>query len=232
MNSSKPVYVHNPCTLKWDDLSGRGCTRLCSKCQNEVHDLTHENDQAIKMFMISKKGKICARVTHVQVQGVFRPHASNLAKACMVFFFGFTLMGQASAKTDSFNRKPNAETVYVNPRGNLHPIDSTNVISGVVKGRDDLRPLEGVKVMLNETSLVTETDKKGVFKIIVPQDLKLSTYTIKISAVGYQSIDFIWQNDQSMLIVLEPEVIWIGEVRLPWFQHIWWSLKAPFMKKS
>ncbi len=106
MPSSKPVYVHNPCTKKWNDLSGQGCTRFCSKCQNEVHDLTHENDKAIKTFMISKKGKVCAKVTNEQVQGIFRSHASNLAKASMVFFFGFMLMGQASAQTDSLIRKP------------------------------------------------------------------------------------------------------------------------------
>ncbi len=114
----------------------------------------------------------------------------------------------------------------------MHQIDSANVISGVVKRRDDLTPMEGVKVMLNRTSLVTETDEKGVFQIIVPQDLKFSSYTIKISAVGYQSIDFIWQNGQSMGIFLEPEVIYIGEIRLPWYQQIWWSLKASFLKKT
>lgn len=70
MPSNKPIYVHNPCTKNWDNLSGQGCTRFCSKCQNEVHDLTHENDKAIKTFIISKKGKICAKVTNEQVQGV------------------------------------------------------------------------------------------------------------------------------------------------------------------
>lgn len=141
-------------------------------------------------------------------------------------------MGQATAKTDSFSIKPAPEIVHVNLKGNMQQTDSAIVISGVVKRIDDLRPLEGVKVMLNGTSLVTETDEKGVFNFIVHQDLKLSTYTIKISAVGYQSINFIWQNDQSMFILLEPEVIYIGEIRLPWYQQIWWSFKTSFKKKT
>ena len=231
MKSNKHIYIHNPCTLQWDDLAGHGCTRFCSKCKNEVHDLTNQDDDAIKTLMINKKGKICARISDVQVQGIFRSNTSNIAKACMVFFFGLTLMGKASAKTDTFHSILGPETNHEFPLEHFSPIDSAGVISGVVKDKEDQRPLEGVTIKLKGNSLETKTDEKGVFKLNVDKE-KLKSYTIIVNAVGYQSLETNVKNDQSVLIVLEPEVIWIGEVILPWYQKIWWTIKAPFNKKT
>ena len=84
--------------------------------------------------------------------------------------------------------------------------------TGVVKAKSDKLPLPGVNVTIKGTKIGTQTDFDGVFKIVVPDSLKILSF----SYLGFQTLEFKLKDERNIKIVLKEDC------NIDWFdaQHI------------
>lgn len=82
-------------------------------------------------------------------------------------------------------------------------------ISGVVISRDDKQPLPGVFIAVKGSKTGTVTDLEGRFQILTEDD---SQNTLVTQFIGMESKEISIQDQDELLITLEPEVINLEEM--------------------
>ncbi|MEM9687799.1 MAG: hypothetical protein AAF934_12910 [Bacteroidota bacterium] len=77
---------------------------------------------------------------------------------------------------------------------------SLGIIKGMVKSRDGQKFIERAQVLIN-TDTVVWTDENGIFKVILPEKMRIKTktelYHITISKQGYKTIDSYYSPKSS-----------------------------------
>ena len=240
--NKRNIGIKNPCSLEWNSLKGKGCTRFCRSCSTSVIDLTEKSDSEIIDFVMRQKGKVCARIKQEQVVRVIEKNRVNacIIKAFFAFTLGFATTTQVNAATEKTvyhvyeqisNGQPrlSADT----PNRLLSVKDSILIFSGKVVDSDGNSELPGVNVFLKGTKIGTQTDIDGKFSLEVPADILGGQNPVLIfSFVGYITSELEFQSSTrgNIKIELTPDIMWLGEIHIPWYKRLWWTVTSPFRK--
>ena len=76
-------------------------------------------------------------------------------------------------------------------------------VTGVVTDAADGKPLPGVRVFVNKTSVGTVTDSKGVFQLSVPQQHK----TLTFSSIGYATQELAVSSTMNVQMSLNEKML-------------------------
>ncbi|MDR1557432.1 MAG: TonB-dependent receptor [Tannerellaceae bacterium] len=81
-------------------------------------------------------------------------------------------------------------------------------VTGIITSSEDGQPLIGVTVVDRQTQRGTVTNESGAFSLSLPERAKL----LQISYLGYKTQDVTITDNQTLRIVMEPDVVAIDEV--------------------
>lgn len=237
------IGIKTPCSLKWDSLEGKGCTKFCRSCSISVIDLTEKSDSEIIDFVMRQKGKVCAQIMQEQVDRVIERNRANgtIIKAFIAFTLGFATICQVNAATEKIVplaseqiKSGQARVSADTSSGLLSVRDSILTFSGKVVDSDDNSELPGVNVFLKRTKIGTQTDIDGKFSLEVPTDILGSENPVlTFSFVGYTTSEVELQpsTSENIKIKLTPDIVWLGEIHIPWYRRLWWTITSPFRKE-
>jgi len=108
--------------------------------------------------------------------------------------------------------------------------DSTISITGIVTD-DNNEHLPGVTVVLKGTTIGTETDLDGKFVLEIATENLTKNPILIFSYVGFMNTEIeLGKEHEGLNVTLEPDVVWLGEIRIPWYKRLWWTITSPFRK--
>lgn len=234
----KYIELKNPCSVKWDDLSGCGSNRFCQSCSTPVVDLTTKSSDQIIDFVMRSEGRICGRIRKSQVDRIIQSQRSNkpILKTFLFFILGFAVVTDAHSEkiaTPLYNKVIEHESPIPNQTFNTlsHArSDSTILISGTVVD-DNQEALPGVTIYFKGTSIGTQTDLNGKFAFEADSETISKKQTLVFTCIGFKATELqLEKTFQNLRVMLELEVIWLGEIRSPWYHRLWWKITSPFKK--
>ena len=233
--SRNHINIKNPCHLKWNSLEGTGCSKFCNSCSTEVIDFTNKSNSEIIDFVMTSRGKVCARIRTDQVDRIIRTNRTNkqLMKALMVFILGFASVDGTFGRTNELS-----ELSTIKSRIEQHSLsthfssvqDSLVTYSGKVVDEKTGQGLPKINVVVKGTLIGTTTDSEGNFQFeISATELDKKVYLV-ISGIGYANKEFKVQPESTKNLLFETEEFYyqLGEIRIPWYKSIWWTLTSPF----
>ncbi len=195
MKNQLDLNIKTPCSENFDQFSPTSKGGFCASCEKEVIDFTKMNAEEIITFFKNKTTQnTCGRFKSNQLKTSINTSKKNkylsfitgIGLTILSFFSVITAEAQDIEKTtNTLNGDSDIET-------------SKNVKNITLKGSvftgDDGLPLPGASVLLQGTSLGTQTDFDGNFKF--PEKLKIGDVLI-ISYVGMESQKVVIENKNS-----------------------------------
>ena len=224
MKSKFTLEINKPCSEEFSDFKKTELGGFCGSCQKEVIDFTGWNSQEIiNYFNNNSYQKTCGRFNDYQLGAYVEPtkpsrlsYFKGIGVACLsLFSFGISNAQKENTPTEIVAQK------FKNQK-NTKP-QNTFIVKGVVS--DESGPLPGVSILLQGTTIGTETNFDGEYEF--PRQLKKGDVLI-FSFVGMDTKKIIVKNEEtataiSMDVTLESYLcVLTGEV----------SIKKPFKSKK
>lgn len=237
----KHISIKSPCHKKWNDLKGDDCQRFCSSCSKDIIDLTQKSNTDIVELVMNTKGRLCGRIRKDQVDNILHKGKKNarLSKFMFLFLFGFAHVSNtqtAEVTPTQIVKDFGVETslVQIQPKLTATPQDSLIRITGRVIDQTDSTELPSVLIKVKKTELSFRTDLNGSFSFELNENqLKESKRTLEFFFLGYKTQEIkITNHLRPLIIKMEQEEIILGEIRIPWYKRLWWTITSPFRKKS
>lgn len=224
MKSKFTLEINKPCSEKFSDFKKTKLGGFCGSCQKEVIDFTGWSSQKIiNYFNNNSNQKTCGRFNDYQLGSYIEPtkpsrlsYFKGIGVACLsLFSFGISNAQKENTPTEIVAQK-------LKNQKNTKP-QSTFIVKGVVS--DESGPLPGVSILLQGTTIGTETNFDGEYEF--PRQLKKGDVLI-FSFVGMDSKKVIITNKNlAAKTILQVEMkmsscVLMGEV----------SIKKPFKSKK
>lgn len=243
-NRKHHISLKNPCHLKWNSLEGDGCERFCSSCAISVIDFTQKSNSEIIDIVMKRKGRVCGRIRQDQIDRALAQSRQNihLKKSLLTFILGLASITTSQAASDQSNSNTLLGHRFESAFNAKKGIESSTRVrrdslirySGKVVDRESEAQLPRVNVLLKGTQIGTVTDPQGNFELEIPKDTLIDYNPVLIfSYVGFVTTEVeLSQNSQRGINVkLTADIIALGEIRIPWYKRLWWTVTSPFRKK-
>lgn len=234
------VSIEKPCDKKWDSFSVNENGGYCSKCRTTVIDFTNYSNTEILQYLKSNNHKVCGKLKKDQNQiqpTLARKFQSNIAFKIIASLFLFTGSEKIVAK-NQFSQEKNIianQAAQKTARFEFQMIknDSTkNFIQGKVLDSQSKMELPGATILIRKTAIGTVTNKKGEFKLVIPEDEAKKNIELSISFIGYERIFLKLKKDQLPIFqdfeLKESNEVLIGEIIITKNRNKWWQ----FWKKK
>lgn len=167
MKNQFTLEINKPCSENFSKFTPTKAGGFCGSCQEEVVDFTGMSSQEIINYFKENAGKsTCGRFTDYQLGSYTETqHKSKsysfwkgLGLACLSLFTLNTVQAQET--------KPAVEVSEQNKTKATNIQDENIFVKGTVT--DESGPLPGVSVLIEGTSIGTETDFDGNFEFDKP----------------------------------------------------------------
>lgn len=178
------LNINSPCAEDFNSFTPTKNGGFCSSCTKNVVDFTKLSPEEINIYFENKNNKnVCGRFTSKQLNTVYETkfkrkniwgYISGIGMACMAFFNSSNLQAQ------EIKNQNKADDNNINTEDQLTQEYFT--VKGIVS--DDLGPLAGANVVVEGTTIGTQTDFDGNFEFA--EKIKKGSILI-ISYVGYKS---------------------------------------------
>lgn len=218
---NKILKLDNPCGEKWENMKPNEKGSHCDLCSKNVVDFTKLNQIEISELMKKSGNKICARLTHSQLNSPLINLENNFqldfpkskVAAGLILAtsltFGQTLHAKSPIVKTEFvqnsDSKLETKEEKSNPKPNEPKTDDTIVFKGKITSEDLKNPIENAKIILvtSQKQLTTYTSTDGTFSIEIPVSLidddnviRVSYYDVKEKRenemfFGYETKDYI-----------------------------------------
>lgn len=86
----------------------------------------------------------------------------------------------------------------------IAPVLTAQSVSGIIKDKNTQEPIEGVHIQLINSPLGTVAGKDGRFTFV---DFPNGRHTVRISAVGYVTMEKVVERNEEIIISLEPSSV-------------------------
>ncbi|HBK71371.1 MAG TPA: hypothetical protein DDZ39_06925 [Flavobacteriaceae bacterium] len=166
MKNQISLEIKTPCTENFNKFQPTSNGGFCASCKKEVIDFTKMNTQEITTYFKNNNTKnTCGQFNKTQLGTENSPFKQEkklgffrrIGLACLALFIGNTLQAQGIIKqTENSEDKP-SKTSTVNFKKDI--LVKGNVTEGSV-------PLPGVSILLEGTTIGTETDFDGNFEFL------------------------------------------------------------------
>lgn len=223
---NKILKLDNPCNEKWENMKPNERGSYCDLCSKNVIDFTKLNEIEISEIMKKSGNKICARLTHSQLNSPLLNLENNFdfnfpkSKVAAGLLLATSLtIGQTSHTDNSMvktefvqnsDSKLKLKEEQLNPKRNEPKIDDTIVFNGQITSKDLKKPVENAKITLvtSQNILNTYTSKDGTFSIEIPVSLIDNDNVIRVSYYdvtekrenemffGYEMKDYILTEEE------------------------------------
>ncbi|GEM_PF-5843525 len=154
----------------------------------------------------------------------------------MFFLIGFATVTDSNATPISNSASTPYIQEYTNKSARTfessHELknDSTISLTGIVTDDNNER-LPGVSVVLKGTTLGTETDLDGKFVLEIAAENLTKHPVLIFTYVGFMNTEIeLGKELIDLKVTLEPDIVWLGEIRIPWYKRLWWTITSPFRK--
>ncbi len=217
MNNITNISIPKPCHQSWQQMTPADTGRHCAQCCKTVTDFTAMSNSQIITYL-GNRSNICGRFDDGQLSNLNNQFYADglpatggwkklaLLMGLMGSMVSFKAVAQKKAITTE--QSPKGQSASNNfTLGVVSVPDSTKnrVIYGQICDEND-EPLPGAKIELPLEGAVTQTDKDGNFKFIVPAMLN----KVHVSSIGYMSAAIDINKSDFYLLKLNPAMM--GEV--------------------
>ncbi len=217
---NKILKLDNPCNEKWENMKPNERGSYCDLCSKNVIDFTELNQIEISKIMKKSGDKICARLTHSQLNAPLLNLENNFelsfpkSKVAAGIILATSLTLGQTLQAENHNLKTefvqnsdsvlNSKTEKSNLRTSEPKFKDTTIFKGKVTSKDSIKPLENVKItfVTSQKLLTTYTSKDGTFSIEIPQSLIDSNNVIRVSYydVKQDDDDYIWYEAKDYIL--------------------------------
>jgi len=223
---SVEIKIDRPCSEKWESFEKRGINGFCGSCQKEVVDFTKMSNTEIKDYFLNTKGEVCGRMRKNQ-QGTFTFERTSKTQKFLSSLVAAGAMLMTSIPAIS-QEKDKIEVVQLAEEDRINV--SPKVVSGVVTD-DSGETLPGVNVVIKGTTIGTNTDLDGNYRITIKRGSSLV-----FSFVGFetQEVEIGSRSviDISMGGATELGEVMLGGVSSRWYtpRGLWWRVRGFFRR--
>ncbi|WP_075341335.1 carboxypeptidase-like regulatory domain-containing protein [Tenacibaculum agarivorans] len=215
MKNQFTLEVKNPCSENFNNFTATKAGGFCKSCSKEVIDFTGKSPQEIiEYFKKQTNEKTCGRFTDYQLTTYTEnsnPKKKNFLKsvglACLSLFAFNTVEAQET--------KPKTEILENQKNDTITTKNNRIIIKGTVS--DQLEVLPGASVVLQGSTIGTETDFDGNFEF--PKPLKKGDVLV-FSFVGFESKKIVINDEKSASnvtlknLITSCDLIFLGEVNV------------------
>lgn len=223
---NKILKLSNPCNERWENMKPNERGSYCDLCSKNVIDFTKLNQIEISEIMKKSGNRICARLTHSQLNSPLLNLENNFdlnfpkskVAAGLILATSLTI-GQTlhaenhSIKTEFIqssdsirnSKKEKSTSIPSEPK-----LDDIIIFKGKITSKDLKKPVENAKItfVTSQKILNTYTSIEGTFSIEIPTSLidddnviRVSYYDIKEKRdnemfFGYETKDYILTKDE------------------------------------
>lgn len=218
---NKILKLDNPCNEKWENMKPNERGSYCDLCSKNVIDFTKLNEIEISEIMKKSGNRICARLTHSQLNSPLLNLENNFdlnfpkskVAAGLILATSLTI-GQTSHAENSmvkteFVQNSDSKLDTTEEKSNSKPnepkLNDTIVFNGQITSEDLKKPVENAKITLvtSQKILNAYTSTDGTFSIEIPTSLidddnviRVSYYDVKEKRenemfFGYETKDYI-----------------------------------------
>jgi len=218
---NKILKLDNPCNEKWENMKPNERGSYCDLCSKNVVDFTKLNQIEISEIMKKSGNRICARLTHSQLNSPLLNLENNFdlnfpkskVAAGLILATSLTVGQTLNAKNQtiktefiqSSNSMVNSKKGESTSKSNESKLDDIIIFKGKVTSEDLKKPVENVKITLvtSQKILSVYTSTDGTFSIEIPTSLidednvvRVSYYDVKENRenemfFGYETKDYI-----------------------------------------
>lgn len=224
------ISIPKPCTQDWQKMSVIEKGRFCTTCQKNVIDFTNLSDRQIENILHNNKN-ICGRFNSSQLDRelIVPKQKGSFWIAAATGAIGFLGLGNNEAFAQAETK---VEQTDINKQDKTDTNDqekATIEVSGTIYD-DSNMPLPGVSIHIKNTSIGTQTDFDGNYKITVKQgDILVFSYIgFKTEEASIAST----KNNISMTLQSDIESLTVGLIIYPkkrtFFGRIFKSIGSVF----
>lgn len=195
MNTQFTLGISKPCSENFNNFKTTKAGGFCSSCKKDVIDFTGKSSSEILNYFKENTSKnTCGRFADFQLGKYIEPIQKSkkysfwkgLGLACLsIFSFNTVQAQEAKTKTEILESKKIVQ-------GRI-AVQKDIFVKGTVS--DNAGPLPGVSILLQGTSVGTDTDFDGNFEF--PKKLKKGDVLI-LSFVGMISQKIVIENKESL----------------------------------
>ncbi|WP_299095261.1 hypothetical protein [uncultured Winogradskyella sp.] len=223
---NKILKLDNPCNEKWENMKPNEKGSYCELCSKNVIDFTKLNQVEISEIMKKSGNKICARLTHSQLNSPLLnlENSFNLnfpkSKAAAGLILATSLtVGQTlhaenqTIKTEfiqSSDSIVNSKKEKSASKPSEPKLDDIIIFKGKITSEDLKKPIENAKItfVTSQKILSAYTSTEGTFSIEIPTSLvdddnviRVSYYDVKEKRenemfFGYETKDYILSKEE------------------------------------
>lgn len=170
MAKNNYLTIPEPCSQNWQEMSVAEKGRFCDSCQKNIFDFTNSSDKEIATTFKSNK-HVCGRfnVSQLDRELIVPREKNSVWMIAATGVIGFVGLGNSEmhAQGNIIIEQTDTKTLADEKTIISKKKDSIEV-SGTVY--DDLNiPLPGVSILIKETSIGTQTNFDGNYKIIAKE---------------------------------------------------------------
>ena len=210
MRKTLKVTIPEPCHENWSQMTPVEKGRFCKSCSKTVHDFTDKTDeQIVKSFLENQS--LCGRFKSGQLNKelVYSRKTTNSYRTLLASsLFSFLSFGAFKAFSQVKPETVQTDSVKQTTVKGKHAISVLNdkIVSGTILDENGF-PLPGVNIIIKGSSIGTQTDFDGNFKL----KAKLGDI-ISFSFVGYKTEEKIIGIEPNYNFNLEVDNEIFGEV--------------------
>lgn len=180
-NTMLQISIPQPCHEDWQAMTPATKGRFCDKCMKNVVDFTTKTDREI-LEAYTKDAKLCGRFKADQLNRDIEVLEKKSTVWLATISAILTLVGVESSAVLA-QEKQNTEQHDGYVKGKMLPITpQIKMIKGVVKEANV--PLPGVNIVVKGTTINTQTDMDGNFRIEAKKN-----DVLVVSYLGYTSFE-------------------------------------------
>ncbi|BAO77685.1 carboxypeptidase-like regulatory domain-containing protein [Winogradskyella sp. PG-2] len=209
MRKSITINIPEPCHEDWNKMTPKEKGLHCHSCHKTVFDFTTKTDeQIIKTF--ETEGKVCGRFKTQQLNReivLTRKDKNNYLSWAASGLFAFLALGNQEVNAQGKPKIVQTDSVKVPQiKGKVATsILNKKVYSGTLTTTSDGLPLPGASVIIKGTSVGTQTDFDGKYKI----QANIGNILV-FSYMGMDPIEIVLSNSYTIDVALVENIM--GEI--------------------
>lgn len=189
------LYLKDPCSANWEDMSPSQQGKFCQQCQKEVVDFTQLPFSAIKDFFEEAQGEVCGRFQQPQLEQ-FNAYYQPLPTPSLIKKWAAAAVLTAVVALPSFGQggmhyEPVAPTEQLpastsNSSQQQQATQQEIVLAGKVCSGSAQRGLALATIQVKGSEIAVVADSNGYFKLKVP--FSEERIYLEFSCKGHTSI--------------------------------------------
>ncbi|PWS28399.1 hypothetical protein DHW03_00645 [Pedobacter yonginense] len=215
-SSSLEITIPKPCHADWHSMEKRDQSKFCTLCSKSVFDFSKYSDAEIIQLLSNATGEICGRLSVSQLNSLNYQLMVAPAGKSWLKYLGVLAIG-ASIFVSEANATVLKPSIAIEKNMEAKPSDSkpksVKKIYGYVVDVNN-KPMEGIRLVLQNTKLYASTDKNGRYEIKLPNGFDTKNINLTVESIRFDGALLVNYNmeKQNNLILSAQEKMIMGKI--------------------